>query len=116
MSKSLQNSRLSLRLRLRSRTKNKRNTRTKSKSKKQKSKKTNSKSNWSKYVTENSNAMDLEPGVFTLNNPHQIALSLKRSVDRSDRLKGPRFKSAMNMLTFYINRQGCNLSKGRFVG
>ncbi len=64
---------------------------------------------WSKRVTEISNAMDLEAGVFT-RSARQIALSLKRSVMQSTRLKSTPFRSAMSMLTFYENRAGKNLS------
>ena len=65
---------------------------------------------WSQQVTESSNALDLEPGVFTLDDPRQIALSLQRSAERSDRRKASPFRSAMSMLTFYINRAGTKLS------
>lgn len=65
---------------------------------------------WSKEVTEKSNALDLEAGVFT-REPRQMALSLKRSADRSSRRKSSPFRSAMSMLTFYQNRAGKNLSK-----
>jgi len=64
---------------------------------------------WSKKVTEESNAMDLEEGVFALKDPRKIALSLKRSVEESKRRKGTAFQSAMSMLNFYINRAGKNL-------
>lgn len=65
---------------------------------------------WSQEVTESSNALDLEPGVFTWDDPHQIALSLKKSAERSDRRKAEPFRSAMSMLTFYLNRAGTQLS------
>ena len=65
---------------------------------------------WSRHVTETSNALDLEAGVFTLKNPRDIALSLKRSAERSRRRKADPFRSAMSMLTFYINRAGSHLS------
>ena len=65
--------------------------------------------NWSAGVTQHSNALDLEPGVFTWDDPHRIALSLKRSADASTRRKAPPFRSAMSMLVFYINRAGRNL-------
>lgn len=64
---------------------------------------------WSQRVTEESNALDLEPGVFTLADPGKIARSLKRSAERSDRRKADPFRSAMSMLTFYINRAGRQL-------
>ena len=64
---------------------------------------------WSQRVTETSDALDLEAGVFTLNDPRQIAESLKRSAERSRRRKSDPFRSAMSMLTFYINRAGKQL-------
>lgn len=64
---------------------------------------------WSQRVTEESNALDLEPGVFTFEDPADIARSLKRSAKRSDRRKADPFRSAMSMLTFYINRAGRQL-------
>jgi len=68
---------------------------------------------WSQRVTEESRALDLEPGVFTLEDPRAIALSLKRSAERSRRRKSDPFRSAMSMLTFYINRAGRTLPAGR---
>jgi hypothetical protein len=64
---------------------------------------------WSQRVTETSNALDLEPGVFTLDDPREIALSLKRSAEESERRKTDPFRSAMSMLNFYINRAGSQL-------
>ena len=64
---------------------------------------------WSQRVTEESAALMLEPGVFTLPTPRQIALSLKRSADTSQARKSTPFRSAMSMLTFYINRAGSAL-------
>ena len=64
---------------------------------------------WSQHVTETSDALDLEPGVFSLDDPNRIAESLKRSAERSRRRKADPFRSAMSMLTFYINRAGRNL-------
>lgn len=68
---------------------------------------------WSQRVTEESNALDLEPGVFTFDNPSEIARSLKRSAEQSDRRKAGPFRSAMSMLTFYINRAGRQLDKAQ---
>ena len=65
---------------------------------------------WSRKVTLHSNALDLESRVFTRTNPHQIALSLKRSAQNSRRRKGTPYQSAMSMLNFYINRAGSGLS------
>lgn len=64
---------------------------------------------WSQQVTESSNALDLEAGVFTWHDPRQIALSLKNSAESSQRRKADPFRSAMSMLTFYINRAGRQL-------
>jgi hypothetical protein len=58
---------------------------------------------------ETSNALDLEPGVFTWDNPRAIAASLKSSAERSERRKADPFRSAMSMLNFYINRAGKQL-------
>jgi hypothetical protein len=66
---------------------------------------------WSQRVTEKSNALDLEEGVFAKDNPRDIARSLKRSAERSRRRKADPFRSAMSMLSFYINRAGKQLSQ-----
>lgn len=68
---------------------------------------------WSGKVTKESNALDLEEGVFTWADPNRIALSLKHSADVSTRRKAPPFRSAMSMLVFYINRAGSNLDKNQ---
>jgi hypothetical protein len=68
---------------------------------------------WSQVVTERSNALDLEAKVFTKDDPRSIALSLKRSAEQSKRRKSNPYRSAMSMLTFYINRAGKSLSKQR---
>lgn len=65
---------------------------------------------WSATVMKRSNALDLERGVFTKENPRQIAASLKRSALRSKRRKSTPFQSAMSMLNFHINRAGKTLS------
>jgi hypothetical protein len=65
---------------------------------------------WSRQVTETSDAMTLEPGVFRMRSPRAIARSVKRSAERSTRRKSPPYRSAMSMLTFYVNRGGKNLS------
>ncbi|MFA5081471.1 MAG: DUF3175 domain-containing protein [Hydrogenophilaceae bacterium] len=64
---------------------------------------------WSQQVALHSNALDLEPGVFTWGDPRKIALSLKASAERSQRRKADPFRSAMSMLNFYINRAGRQL-------
>lgn len=80
--------------------------------------KTNTKSKrkgrrWSQRVTEESDALTLEEGVFNKGSPRAIAKSLKRSAERSHRRKSSPYRSAMSMLTFYINRGGKGLSKTR---
>ena len=64
---------------------------------------------WSAGVTRRSNALDLDPGVFKHGDPHEVALSLKRSAEASKQRKGTPYQSAMSMLTFYINRAGTDL-------
>jgi hypothetical protein len=68
---------------------------------------------WSGRVTRESDALDLESGVFKLNDPKRMAASLKRSAERSRRRKAEPYRSALSMLVFYINRAGKNLSAGR---
>jgi hypothetical protein len=69
-----------------------------------------SRKRWSQRVTKHSDALDLEKGVFTLEDPKEIAASLKRSAEASKRRKSDPYRSAMSMLTFYINRAGKSLS------
>jgi Protein of unknown function (DUF3175) len=71
------------------------------------------KKKWSKKVNEHSDALDLERGVFSGDDPKKIAESLKRSANHSHRRKGTPYQSAMSMLNFYINRGGINLSESR---
>ena len=66
---------------------------------------------WSQRVTRESDALDLRHGVFTLRDPKRIAASLKRSAERSSRRKAGAYRSALSMLTFYINRAGKTLPK-----
>ena len=66
---------------------------------------------WTARVTRESNALDLEEGVFTWGDPRRIAESLKRSAEESTRRKADPFRSAMSMLVFYINRAGRKLDK-----
>jgi hypothetical protein len=68
---------------------------------------------WSQRVTETSNALDLEEGVFRRDDPAAVARSLRRSAERSRRRKADPFRSAMSMLVFYINRAGKGLPAGR---
>lgn len=68
---------------------------------------------WSGKVTRESNALDLEANVFTNRSARAIALSLRRSAERSTRRKASPFRSAMSMLTFYENRAGKNLPATR---
>jgi hypothetical protein len=68
---------------------------------------------WSARVTRESDALDLERKVFAQKDPKKIAASLKRSAEHSKRRKSSPFRSAISMLTFYINRAGKNLPKSR---
>ena len=68
---------------------------------------------WSAWVTKTSNALDLDRGVFTWNDPKRIARSLRRSAQQSKRRKADPYRSALSMLTVYINRAGKNLPATR---
>jgi hypothetical protein len=68
---------------------------------------------WSAEVTRHSDALDLERDAFKADDPKRIAASLKRSAERSERRKSGPFRSAMSMLTFYVNRGGSKLSARR---
>jgi len=70
-------------------------------------------SRWSRKVTRESHALDLENGVFAQDDPRRVARLLKRSAERSRRRKVDPFRSAMSMLTFYINRAGHALPQRR---
>src|SRR5262245_6328631 len=66
---------------------------------------------WSQRVTRESDALDLEKGVFKQTSAKKIASSLKRSAEHSSRRKSGAYRSALSMLTFYINRAGKTLPK-----
>jgi hypothetical protein len=68
---------------------------------------------WSREATAHSDALDLDNGVFTWKNPRRIAESLKHSAESSRRRKSGPYRSAMSMLTFYINRAGHDLDAGQ---
>ena len=68
---------------------------------------------WSQEVTRRSDALDLTAGVFTWKDPKRITASLKRSAERSNRRKADPFRSALSMLTFYLNRAGKGLPAAR---
>jgi hypothetical protein len=68
---------------------------------------------WSQRVTKESDALDLKRGVFKLTSAKKIAASLKRSAERSSRRKSGAYRSALSMLTFYINRAGKTLPKAQ---
>jgi phosphoenolpyruvate carboxylase len=70
---------------------------------------------WSAEVTQKSDALDLEQGVFAKARPADIARSLKRSAESSTRRKSEPYRSAMSMLTFFINRAGSSLSRQRLA-
>jgi hypothetical protein len=75
--------------------------------------KARSKKRWSSEVTRHSNALDLESKIFKQRSARRIALSLKRSAERSQRRKATPYQSAMSMLNFYINRAGSTLPAGQ---
>src|SRR5665213_2221675 len=65
---------------------------------------------WSAHVNQTSNALDIEPNTFTQSDPHKIARAVEHDAAASERRKSSPYRSAMSMLTFYINRAGKNLS------
>jgi putative cell wall-binding protein len=71
------------------------------------------KKKWSAGVTKNSNALDLDKDVFKQHSSQKIARSLEHSADKSTRKKSDSYRSAMSMLTFYINRAGKNLPESQ---
>ena len=54
---------------------------------------------WSQRVTRESDALDLQGGVFTLRDPKRIAASLKRSAERSPRRKAGAYRLLANLLS-----------------
>jgi hypothetical protein len=52
-------------------------------------------------VTQTSNTLDLERGMFMLVDPREIALSLKQFADESDRRKYEPFRFAIPMLLLH---------------
>jgi hypothetical protein len=94
-------------------TKSTRSKTSRAKTTRSKSAKRSSGRRWSQRVTRESDAMDLEGGVFTQRDPKRIAASLKRSAERSKRRKANPYRSALSMLTFYLNRAGRTLPASR---
>ena len=88
-------------------------TSTAKKSSKKSSAKSGTPKRWSQRVTRESDALDLKRGVFKLTDPKKIAASLKRSAEHSSRRKSGAYRSALSMLTFYINRAGKTLPKAQ---
>lgn len=74
---------------------------------------TRTKRRWSQHVTETSHALDIEEGTFAQDDPKKIAQDLKRDAERSHDRKSSPYRSAMSMLTFFINRAGRQLPAKR---
>jgi len=74
---------------------------------------TATKKKWSQHVTETSDAMDVKAGTFASRDPKRIAETVEHDAERSSRRKTTPYRSAMSMLTFYINRAGKNLPKAQ---
>ena len=88
-------------------------TSTAKKSSKKSSAKSGTPKRWSQRVTRESDALDLKRGVFKLTDPKKIAASLKRSAEHSSRRKSRAYRSALSMLTFYVNRAGKTLPRAQ---
>jgi hypothetical protein len=65
---------------------------------------------WSARVNATSNAMDIAPNTFNSGDPEKIARAVESDAEKSTRRKSTPYRSAMSMLTFYINRAGKNLT------
>ena len=104
---------MSTQSRARSRTKTARKSTKVRKSSKASKARKGSRKRWSAKITRTSDALDLQRGVFTRDDPKSIARSLKRSAEASHRRKADPYRSAMSMLTFYINRGGDQLTASR---
>lgn len=98
-------SRSKSRSRLQSRSKSRNNIKSKIRSRSR----PKSSKNWSGYVTATSDAIDVDPGIMTLDDPVAIAKSIKKNSDKSRRRKGTSYQSAINFITFYLNRGGTNI-------
>ena len=81
--------------------------------KRKKPRRSTSRRRWSQRVTRESHALDLEPSVFSGRDARRMARSLKRSAERSRRRKTSAYRSAMSMITFYLNRAGEKLPASR---
>jgi uncharacterized protein DUF3175 len=68
---------------------------------------------WSARVTQTSDSLDVPGGTFAKDDPKAIAHELERDAEKSTRRKSSPYRSAMSMLTFYINRAGKNLPAAR---
>ena len=68
---------------------------------------------WSARVAQTSDALDIKQGTFALDDPKKIARELKKDAEQSHRRKSDPYRSAMSMLTFFINRAGKNLPAKR---
>ena len=64
---------------------------------------------WSQDAGQHSNSLTIDRGVFAKSDPAEIARSLKESAEHSRRRRTTPFRSAMSVLTFYINRAGKDL-------
>lgn len=63
-------------------------------------------------MQQTSHAMDIPDGLFR-RSPKEIARGLRKAVEESGRTKGTKFRSAMSMLNWFINRGGRGLSPAR---
>lgn len=54
--------------------------------------------------------MDVEGGTFKQSDPKKIARAIEHDAEASSRRKSTPYRSAMSMLTFYMNRAGRNLT------
>jgi hypothetical protein len=67
--------------------------------------------NWPMPGTKESDGLTAQREIFSWQDPKAIAHTLKQSAEASRRRRSTPFRSAMSMLTFYINRAGETLDE-----
>jgi hypothetical protein len=68
---------------------------------------------WSGRATRESDALDLEKGVFSGSDPQAHRGFAQAFAEQSRRRKSAPYRSALSMLVFYINRAGKKLPASR---
>lgn len=59
--------------------------------------------------SDSGSALELDPKIFSYQDPRRIAETIKHAAEKSQRRRAEPFRSAMSVLTFYINKEGGKL-------